>query len=243
MQSVREDLKKIDKPVLVFSTPRSGSTVFLYTLFDLLREKKQCKDILGEFFSNGTKPVWKNNTLLVEHSKEIDFSREFPFEKKLSIIKNIDPKDYLMKVFPQHLCYRYFPNQLNRSARLYLTDHYHFLCLTRKNKIEQCWSRGWANHLYEWGNLSPTLLGDLSKSSVVYERVWFDNLVRDIRNFDSVVSELRDYNLYHYENLDFKSMNPHRKKNQYPMEKSELFSNRNEVLDWAEEEGLTTAQN
>lgn len=195
-------LEKKEKSFLIFSTPRTGSHIFLDGVFELLQPLGYHTN-LYEFFLQ-------------------DFDKE-SLEDKFKRFQKLPKNQYLMKIFPA---------QVNEEILSYLKARYYFLCLERRNKLDQLWSFGWAMTTDKWENYDP----EGTAGSIEYERRWYDHLMGQIKTYQETLSVLSDHSLYYYEDLDFKEVKSFHKKLQYPMEKSLLFHNREEIIERYENE-------
>ncbi|MCH6575819.1 MAG: hypothetical protein IH795_11575 [Bacteroidetes bacterium] len=176
---------------------------------------------LYEFFST-------NNISGYEDGKYYTHLREPPespqsLEDKFKRFQKFPKKQYLMKIFPA---------QVNEEILSYLKAGYYFLCLGRRNKLDQLWSFGWAMTTDKWENYDP----EKTAGSIEYELRWYDHLMGQIKAYQETLSVLSDHSLYYYEDLDFKEVKSFHKKLQYPMEKSLLFHNREEIIERYENE-------
>jgi len=208
---------KSHKPFLVFSTPRTGSTAFS----EIISQRENLRRI-GEIFNPDLELIQSKNKLNSRKSKKMSQS----LEEKFQMFQKGSPEKYLIKILP---------GQLDEKNLSYFIEHYHFLCLERKDKLEQIWSLGWAATTGIWKNWDTEKIEkiQLEPGSVKFQSDWYKHLVREIEKFQDTISVLKSYDLYYYE--DLKLTEAYSKKIQYPIEKSSLFQNRDEVIEWYEE--------
>jgi len=237
---------KITKPVFIWNTPRSGSSALGRMIYidnpGMYTNLLQCyfsRDRTAEIIDSQLKITFWNDEAPEEMKIELTLY-------KLGLLKQLEPNYYLMKGNAGH---RYMVPELWE----YLTEHYHFLCLRRRDTLNQFLSDGLAKATGTWHNLTdpnnskyPDKYRIQQYQSGVYDGLFnyskkdFDNfsyLIKDHNRDCALLSPEQKTDIYYediQEELEARGEDLGLFRIPYPKSKIDLFKNKEEILQWYE---------
>lgn len=239
---------------LLFTTPRTGSTYLSHIIYNYLKEKYPYRDNFIEYFNH--LGVFTDNNQIIfsreQYNGEISTFGKIKFEK---------PEDnYLQKRFEflqkynDHLYFfKIHPHQINDEIFSYLNNEYKFICIERRDKLEQFLSTSLALHFNIWHSENPV---NVKENSIIIDRDRFDSfksLTAAYKKYKHQIKHLHSTIYFEdavtlnnrYEILSkiqfndwedtVKEFNIMKTENTYEKNKIRFFINKDEIREWMDE--------
>ena len=236
---------------LIFSNPRSGTSVLGQILRNYLETKENYHSHLGEYFHNlPTSPKYFE----LQDQKIIkvrEIAKATPIQDRLDFLKKAN-KNYSLGL----LSWQTTPEIFNA-----LTKDYHFICLIRKNLLEILLSDMIGHHFQTWNtydwesnNFIPRLRELQPNDLVLKKNKRYHGYIRNItlyyeywlpRISDKSIIYYEDFanlkninkalELLHFSDWEIVDKKPYSIKIPYSYPKIEYFRNKDEIKRWVRE--------
>lgn len=234
---------------LIFTNPRSGSSVLGQILWNYLQKKKNYGDHLGEYLSTSSTPrCFKLQEGKIVRSQGITNTS---IRDRLRFLRECD----------QNYNFELHSWQTTPDIFNFLNGDYHFICLHRRNLLESLLSNAIGNHFKIWDtwkweskrfipklkNLQPNdliLKQDLRyhgymDNVIQYYQYWLPKVINKstiyYEDFCNLKDQAKAMNLIGFSDWEIANRELHSIKIPYPYPKIKYFRNKDEIKGWVRE--------